>query len=125
MAFVPAGVEVRFNIEAGGFVIIPATSVSANFGEVEVVDVTNTTTPLGEKQLVSTADLKSVGTLTVTANKPKSFTYAPYRGVRGTLVLSSSVQGWSVSYSVIVVSTTEAHETGGLGKATINFQIYH
>jgi hypothetical protein len=124
MAFVPADVEVKLTLDTGGFVIIPATSVSANYGEAEVVDVTNITTPLGEKAFIPTGDLKSYGSLSITANKEKNWSYGPYRGSSGTLSLASQEQGWSISYKVYVTTVSETHEAGGLAKNTINFAVW-
>ena len=124
MAFIPAGVEVKFTLETGGIVLIPATSVSANYGETEVVDVTQITTPLGEKAFVSTGDIKSTGSLAITANKQKNWSYGAYRGKSGTLSLTSAAQGWSITYNKVHVTTvSETHEAGGIAQETINFAV--
>lgn len=124
MPFVPADVEVKFTLATGGFVIIPATSVSANYGEAEVVDVTQTTTPIGERAFVRTGDLKSNGSLSITANKEKNWSYGAYRGKSGTLSLTSAAQGWSITYNKVYVTTvSETHEAGGIAQNTINFAV--
>ncbi len=126
MAFVPVGVTVTFSASpesGGGFITLPATSVSANYGEAEVVDVTTVATPIGQKAFRITGDMKSYGSLSVTLNRPKGLSYAQLRGMSGTLSLTGP--DWSLLYLVYATSVTETHETGGLAKSTINFTIHN